>query len=182
MNILRRHATLFNFANRILDIVVLVVITWLAAKRLNHPELARMFMIYGSLITAVVLSFLGIYKSWRSFSIFDQIKSLLFAWMSVLFGFNIIILLLSNEQQLDILWPFALFRSSDFLFWALLVFIGLTLERAVVKTVLSYMRQRGYNQRSAYIVGGGEAGKRLGNIFTERKVWEKRVDKIYVSE
>ncbi|MFC1811513.1 sugar transferase [Thermodesulfobacteriota bacterium] len=169
MNILRRHATLFNFAHRILDIAVLLVITWLAAKRFNHPDLARMFMIYGSLITAVVFSFLGIYKSWRGFSIFDQIKSLLFAWMSVLIGFNIIILLLSNKEQLDILWPFALFRSPDFLLWALLVFIGLTFERVVVKVVLTFMRRRGYNQRSAYIAGAGEAGKKLGQFLIENK-------------
>ena len=75
MNILRRHITLFNFSNCILDIAILIVITWLAAERFDHPELARMFMIYGSLITAIVFSFLGIYKSWRGFSIFEQIKS-----------------------------------------------------------------------------------------------------------
>jgi putative colanic acid biosynthesis UDP-glucose lipid carrier transferase len=169
MNILRRHATLFNTFQRMLDIAVLLVITWLAEKQFNHPDLARIFMIYGSLITAVVFSFLGIYKSWRGFSIFDQIKNLLFAWLSVLIVFNIIILLLSNKQQLDILWPFALFRSSDFLLWAVLIFIGLTFERGVVKVVLAVMRRRGYNQRSAYIVGAGEAGKKLGKFLIENK-------------
>ena len=70
MNILRRHAALFNFSHRILDIAVLIGITLLAEKRFSHPELVRILVIYGSLITVVVFSFLGIYKSWRSFSIY----------------------------------------------------------------------------------------------------------------
>jgi len=52
MNILRRHATIFNFAHRILGIVILIVITRLASKRFSHPDLARTLVIYGSLITA----------------------------------------------------------------------------------------------------------------------------------
>jgi len=45
---------------------------------------------------------------------------------------------------------------------------ALTFKRVVVKAALTVMR-RGYNQRSAYIVGAGEAGKKLGKFLTENK-------------
>lgn len=79
----------------------------------------QVFAIYGSLILFVVFSLLNVYKSWRDSSLFTQIKFLLFAWFLVLIVFNLIILLLSNEQQLAFLWPYGLFKLPRFSYWAL---------------------------------------------------------------
>ncbi|HEU5322736.1 MAG TPA: undecaprenyl-phosphate glucose phosphotransferase, partial [Methylomirabilota bacterium] len=53
------------------------------------------------------------------------------------------------------------FRSSEYsrlvitLFWAASIVVG-SLSRAVFREVLRFARRRGYNQRYAVVVGGGE--------------------------
>jgi exopolysaccharide biosynthesis polyprenyl glycosylphosphotransferase len=168
-NILRRHALLFNMTQRALDIAILLAITWLFANRYGSPELMRVLAIYTSLFLVAIFSLFNIYKSWRSTFISDQIKMLVIAWSSVLIVFNIIILLLSNKEQLAVLWPYGLFQSPEFLYWSLFVFLGLAAFRVAVKTVLVFIRERGYNQRSAVIVGAGRTGTRVAKYLGESR-------------
>jgi putative colanic acid biosynthesis UDP-glucose lipid carrier transferase len=170
MNILRRYASLINAIHRIADIAILLIITWLVKKFYGQPELMRVLAIYGSLLLAIIFSLFNVYKSWRSISLLNQIKTLAFAWISVLLIFNILILLLSTEEQLAVLWPFCLFRDKTFLLWSLFVFLGITAVRIAARFSLAFFRKRGYNQRSAVIVGAGEAGRKLAH-FLHIKSW-----------
>ncbi|MBN1364094.1 MAG: sugar transferase [Syntrophaceae bacterium] len=154
MNILRRHALLFNFFQRVLDVVVLLLITWIVGKY-GPPELMGVFAICGSLLVIVIFSLFKIYKSWRSISVLTQIKTLFFAWICVLLVLGIPILILSRKA------PHVFFSLEEFVLWALFVFLGLTAIRVGVKLLLVFSRKRGYNQRSAIIVGAGGAGKKL---------------------
>ncbi len=169
MNILRKHAAFFNISQRVLDIVILLLITWLFGKKFGPTDLIKIFAIYGSLLLFAVFSLLNIYKSWRGVSISNQIKRLLVGWIIALVVFNIIILLVSNKEQFAVLWPFALFRSPEFLYWSVFVFAGLVVERLIVKLVLRSIRDRGYNQRSAVIVGAGKTGVKLAQYLRENK-------------
>jgi len=155
---LRKHALMFNIINRLLDLCILLIITWLVGRKYGSTELIRVFAIYGSLLMIVIFSLSGVYSSWRETSIPGQIRFLFFIWLLVLIIFNIIILLLCNKQQLDILWPFALFRAPEFLYWSALVFLGLVAERIIVRITLNSFRKKGYNQRTVVIAGAGEAG------------------------
>nr|CBX29359.1 unknown protein [uncultured Desulfobacterium sp.] len=74
--------------------------------------------------------------------LFSQIRALFFAWFSVLIVFNLIILLLSNKEQLKILFPFGLFNAPEFLYWSVFVFAGLAIERVIAKTVLHSIRKK----------------------------------------
>lgn len=169
MNILKQNAPLFNVGQRALDICILLGITWLVGKKFGPPELMQVFAIYGSLILFVVFSLLNMYKSWRNSSLFSQIKFLVFAWFLVLIVFNLIILLLSNEQQLAVLWPYGLFKCPEFSYWALFLLMGLALIRVTSKIALNLAREKGYNQRSAVIVGTGEAGIKLAEYLDQNK-------------
>ncbi|MBW1911353.1 MAG: sugar transferase [Deltaproteobacteria bacterium] len=170
MNILRRYASLINVINRILDIAILLIITWLVKKWFGQPELMRVLAIYGSMLMAAIFSLFNVYKSWRSFSLLNQIKTLFFAWVSALLIFNILILLLSTKEQLAVLWPFCLFRNKEFILWSLFVFFGITAIRVAARFLLVFFRKRGYNQRSAVIVGAGQAGRKLSQ-FLHTKSW-----------
>jgi putative colanic acid biosynthesis UDP-glucose lipid carrier transferase len=170
MNILRRYASLINVIHRIADVAILLIITWLVKKFYGQPELMRVLAIYGSLLLAIIFSLFNVYKSWRSISLSNQIKTLAFAWISVLLIFNILVLLLSTKEQLDVLWPFCLFRDKQFLLWSLFVFLGITAVRLAARFLLAFLRKRGYNQRSAFIVGAGEAGRKLAH-FLHIKTW-----------
>jgi len=169
MNILRKHAPLINFFQRILDVAILLFVTWLVEKWLGLTELMRILAIYGSLLLAIIFSLFDIYKSWRSIPLVNQIKSLLFAWIFVLIIFNILILLLSNKEQIAILWPYCLFCYEEFDLWALFVFLGLAVVRVVAKSFLIFIRGKGYNQRQAVIAGAGEAGTKIAKHLEENK-------------
>ena len=162
MNILRRHALLFNFFQRALDVVVLLLITWIVG-RYGPRELMGVLAICGSLLVIVIFSLFKIYKSWRSISVLTQIKTLFFAWVCVLSVLGLLLLLLSRKEL------YGLFRPDEFVLWALLVFLGLTAIRVAVRLLLVFSRKRGYNQRSAIIVGAGEAGKKLAKYLIENR-------------
>jgi len=167
MNLLRRYAPLFNIIQRILDISILLAVTWLVKRWYGQPDLMRVLAIYGTLLLVVIFSLFNVYRSWRSISLTNQMKTLLLAWITVLLVFNVLILLLSNKAQLAILWPFCLFKTSEFLVWSVLVFLGILSVRVATKWLLVFFRKRGYNQRRAVIVGAGDAGKELAKYLDE---------------
>ncbi len=162
MNILRRHALLFNFIQRVLDVVVLLLTTWVVG-RYGLPELMGVLAICGSLLVIVIFSLFKIYKSWRSISVLTQIKTLFFAWVCVLSVLGLLLVLLSKKEL------YGLFRPDEFVLWALLVFLGLTAIRVAAKLLLVFSRKRGYNQRSAIIVGAGEAGKKVAKHLIDNR-------------
>jgi exopolysaccharide biosynthesis polyprenyl glycosylphosphotransferase len=169
MNIIGKNVLLPNILYRMLDIVVLIGITWLVSGKSSHAELMRLLTIYGSLLMLVIFSACGIYKSWRVAFVSNQFKRLLLAWCAVLVVFNIIILLLSNQEQLAILWPYCLFKSPEFNSWALYVYLGLAAYRLLVKLGLAVFRESGYNQRTAVIVGAGRSGRKLAQYLDENR-------------
>ncbi|MBU1183254.1 MAG: hypothetical protein KKE00_01065 [Proteobacteria bacterium] len=160
----RKHALMFNIINRLLDLSILLIITWLVGQKYGSTELIKVFAICGSLLMIVIFSLSGIYKSWRETSIPGQIRFLFLAWLSVLIIFNVIILLLCNSQQMVVLWPFALFRAPEFLYWSALVFLGLAAERIIVKITLNSLRKKGFNKRTVVIAGAGEIGAEAGHV------------------
>lgn len=159
----------FNIGQRVLDIAILLFITWITEKILGSTQLMKVLAIYGSLLVAVIFSLSHLYKSWRGVSVGNQIKALFLAWVCVLVVFNVIVLLLSNKDQLAVLWPLCLFRSPEFLLWSLLVFVALAAERIGLRTILMYYRTKDYNKRRAVIVGAGEAGKMVAKYLADNK-------------
>jgi len=162
VNILRRHALLFNFFQRVLDVGVLLLITWIVG-RYGPRELMGVLAVCGSLLVIGIFSLFKVYKSWRSISVLTQIKTLFFAWVCVLSILGLLLVLLSKKEL------YGLFRPDEIVLWALLVFLGLTAIRVAVKLLLVFSRKRGYNQRSAIIVGAGEAGKKLAKHLIDNR-------------
>jgi putative colanic acid biosynthesis UDP-glucose lipid carrier transferase len=156
-----------NIFRRVLDVLILLGITWLMERWQGQTDLMRVLAIYGSLLLIVLFALLNVYRSWRGISLFKELKTLFFSWVSVLVIFNILLLLLSNKEQLAVLWPFCLFKVPLFLLWALVVFMGLAFLRIITEIVLLFFRKKGYNQRSAVIVGAGDAGKELAKYLAE---------------
>jgi len=162
VNVLRKHALFFNFIQRALDVVILLLITWVIG-RYGPRELMGVLAICGSLLVIVIFSLFRVYKSWRSISVLTQIKAVFFAWVCVLSVLGLLLVLLSKKELYD------LSKPDEFVLWALLVFLGLTAIRVAVKLLLVFSRKRGYNQRSAVIVGAGEAGKKLAKYMIENR-------------
>ncbi|MBN1953284.1 MAG: hypothetical protein JW801_18910, partial [Bacteroidales bacterium] len=81
---LRSHPTLFVLLRRILDVVILLGVTFLAEKRFGQTDLMRIMAIYCSILMIIIFSLFNMYKSWRGVSVLKEIKTLLIAWVSVL--------------------------------------------------------------------------------------------------
>ena len=167
MPFLKPYSGTINIFRRILDVLILLFITSLVERWQGQTELMRILAIYGSLLLIVLFELFNVYRPWRGISLSKEIKTLFFSWISVLITFNVLLLLLSNEEQLAVLWPFCLFTVNVFLLWALLVFVGLASLRIITKLILLFFRKKGYNQRSAVIAGEGNAGKELAKYLLE---------------
>jgi len=164
---LKSHSSILNIFRRILDVFILLGITWLVERWQGQADLMRVLAIYGSLLLIVLFGLFNVYRSWRGLSLFKEIKTLFFSWISVLVIFNVLLMLLSTKEQLAVLWPFCLFKVPVFLLWALVVFIGLASLRIITELVLLFFRKKGYNQRTAVIVGAGDAGRELAKYLME---------------
>jgi putative colanic acid biosysnthesis UDP-glucose lipid carrier transferase len=158
-----------NISQRILDLIILVVLTRAAAGKMFPEALSKVLVVYCSLLMVVVFSLFKMYQSWRKTGVRHQIRILILAWLTVLAAFNLIIILLSNKEQLAVLTPYGLFASAGFNLWALLVFGALAAARLVVRAVLGVARSRGYNQQVAVIIGAGDTGRKLAHYLIENR-------------
>jgi len=169
MNVLKRNGPLLGVIQCLLDVTILLCVTFFISSRHFPAEVVRVLAIYGSLLLVVVFSMFKMYKSWRGSYFSNQIHRLFLAWGTALLLFNIIIFLLVDRDLQTALWPFVLFNSRDFLFWSLYIFMGFIAVRFLIKLLLVFIREKGYNQRHAVIVGSGEAGKRTAGYLLENK-------------
>lgn len=169
MALLKTRGPLLGAVQCFLDVTVLLCVTYFISSRHFPEDVVRVLAIYGSLLLVVVFVMFKMYKSWRGSYFSHQIKKLVLAWTTVLFLFNLIVFLLVSRELQIALWPFVLFRSKHFLFWSFYIFMGFLALRFVVKLLLVLVREKGYNQRHAIIVGSGEAGKRAALYLTENK-------------
>jgi putative colanic acid biosynthesis UDP-glucose lipid carrier transferase len=165
----RGSNTYMTVARLGIDLIILVAFTLSAGDRLIPNELAKVLVVYCSFLMVVVFSLFHMYQPWQKAGLVHQIRTLAVAWGTVLVVFNLIILLLSNKDQLALLTPFGLFSSSGFNFWAVLVFSGLAAVRAVVQAALGLIRSRGYNQQVAIIIGAGDTGQKLARYLVENR-------------
>ncbi|WP_457570822.1 sugar transferase [Desulfovulcanus sp.] len=159
-NILKTHSTLFRTLFHILDPLIVVLLTYvLYSLGIVVPhDLAKILAIYGSLLTAIIFPFFGLYRSWRGESLLLEARSVLGAWVVVLIGFNALILLLANGEQLKILWPYGLFKVESFWIWSVACFLGMGAVRIGFRLFFRYIRKYGLNQRMAVIAGAGQVG------------------------
>jgi exopolysaccharide biosynthesis polyprenyl glycosylphosphotransferase len=156
-------------SQRLLDVAILVLITVAVPDNLIPKELAKVLSVYCSFLIIVVFPLFHLYQSWRKIWILHQIRVLAMAWLTVLIIFNLIIILLSNKEQLAVLRPFGLFASTGFNYWALMVFAGLGAIRVILHTIMGFIRSRGHNLQTAIIIGAGDTGRKLGRYLYNNK-------------
>lgn len=166
---IRGSNTSLNIFQRAIDLTILIALTLAVGDRLIPKDLARVLAVYCSFLMVVIFSLFHMYQSWRKTGIIHQIRILAVAWSAVLVAFNLIIILLSNREQLTVLTPFGLFISAGFNYWALFVFSGLVAARVIVNTALGVVRNRDYNQQKAIIIGAGGTGQKLAQYLSRNR-------------
>jgi len=168
--LLKEHATLVDYLSRLTDpLLALLCIQGLGNSFhvLHPPMFVKVLSILLPILVLFIFPLFDLYKSWRGMPIRTELRQLFLGWITTLLCFHVITLLLADQKQFAILWPFGIFRVKGVLFTAGLTFIVLAIYRVVLRTALRYARSRGYNVRRVIIVGAGELGKRLAGTILD---------------
>ena len=140
---------------RLIDIVSIVLVGWL----LIPSEVSRDFIeVYAwSLFVAVVVSTLafpafGVYGSWRGMRLLRLLRQVLFAWTSVVLIVATLFFLFKVGEQVSRFWLLAWWFATMMTMWS---------ARAVVYSLLGYMRKTGANHKHVVVLGDDAACERV---------------------
>lgn len=151
---LHAHASRVSFLQRLLDAALIFFVygallvwsdgTWDAVRIVA--------VVLAVIVFALIAEMQGVYRSWRTSSLADEISSVTSIWSFVVF----ILLVLAFATKTS-----AIFSRIMMLGWFVTVPILLAAIRLVARGGLRYARRRGANIRTVAIVGNNPVGHRL---------------------
>jgi len=170
---LKRHgSSLFEYSTAVR---VLYAVTDLAAVTLaavvsyflvfgyqGVPTSYQVGVLVGVLLTNIIYSQAGAYDSWRGRSLFDQLRTLLIGWFSVMALMILLAFLLDAGEQFSRLW---------LLYWAVGGLGMLLLSRLGATLAVREARARGWNHKRIVVVGAGEWGSEVMRRIREAANW-----------
>jgi exopolysaccharide biosynthesis polyprenyl glycosylphosphotransferase len=131
-----------------------------------HPLNQYVLLLFGILpIWALLLSSVGFYRSHRTLPLGEEI----WAAAKVAFGGTAILVLLIYGMRLEFVsrWFLVLFGCVNFLL--------LASEKVALRTLSRWVRQRGFNFRTALIVGTGPKASQFADFLEAHSHWGFRV-------
>jgi putative colanic acid biosynthesis UDP-glucose lipid carrier transferase len=157
--LLRKNSSLISFLQRVVDGFFIFIIYWIGnvlhdgtwdAKRILVAVLAvSLFAFFAELK--------GLYNSWRTSSLVDEIRTLLSIWLVV--AFVLLILAFSTKTA-------EMFSRLVTLMWFFIAPLVLIAVRLAVRRLLRHFRRNGANMRTAAVVGNNPIGYRLAEHLT----------------
>jgi len=151
--LLKEYATPLSYIARIMDILCVLLGGLLAyGWRFNHISIDtnyQILLILGVLLTFIIFSIAGIYRSWRGSHWFSHVRAVIGAWIIVLIILIIIGFLTKTSTMFSRQW---------FVVWAICSGTLLIGFRMSLQVILRYIRTRGLNHRRIIIVGAGDLG------------------------
>lgn len=173
---LKNNASVFRVLFHLMDPLIVVIASKALYYFLDQSELGtngaliRALAVYGPILVLLIFPVFKMYRSWRGQPLPAELKTVLGAWFTVLIALNAFILLLANEEQRQILWPYGLFQLEIFWEWSFTSLASLCLVRVLVRFIFRFLRRLGYNQRSAVIIGAGQIGRNI-TANLEKQTW-----------
>ncbi len=155
--LIKPYASQFSFVSRCLDsllIVMAIGIVGLIDDSAVHSEYWMIGLLAG-LLHQVLADFTEIYRSWRSETLWAEAKQVIQCW------FIVFALVFAGGRLLDT--DFPLFNWPMAAQWFITVLMLLLFWRLLVRVVLRQLRQRGYNTRTAAIVGTGSLAQEVAS-------------------
>jgi putative colanic acid biosynthesis UDP-glucose lipid carrier transferase len=155
---LRSHANAIVLFTRILDALTvglsgMAVYGWRFAWRGFLPPIEyNTLILIAVLSTAVIFPLMGVYNSWRVQSLFSAALRVLGAWLWVLLGVFTFLVLMKSGAVYSRIWLVS---------WFIVVACLLVFERLLVYRLLRLARGKGFNRRTAVVVGCGELAQEL---------------------
>ncbi len=130
-------------------------------------------MVLASIIVFQMIGgFTDFYRSWRGVRITFELRVVLQSWiLTVLISFGILSLVHIVNENISI-----------FLTWFLIVCVGFIVSRLIIRFVIGYLRNKGYNTRNVAIMGSLPAGIRLAESLRDAHWMGFKVLGIYDEE
>jgi len=116
------------------------------------PQNYLSISIVAAVFSLLIFPLYGLYHSWRGKSLFDQVRSVLIGWGTVLGSVIVLLFLLKYSEQ---------FSRSWLLQWFILGTFFILFIRLLTYWLLGLMRSKGFNYRSVVVVGAGDLGKEV---------------------
>lgn len=151
---LHAYASRVSFLQRLLDAALIfsvygVLLVWSDGTWDTVRIVAAVLAVF---VFALIAEMHGVYRSWRTSSLADEIRTVISIWTFVVFA--LLVLAFATKTS-------AIFSRIMMLSWFVAVPILLAAVRLVARGGLRYARNRGANIRTVAIVGNNSVGHRL---------------------
>jgi len=152
--VLHANASIVTSIQRISDTLIIAISFWLITlARKEHFSLSQWVILLGVLcIFQIMVEAFRVYRSWCGESIWNEIYCVELVWTISLVAFYFF-----NEKIINIS---SLVIGYNTL-WFIVVATALATFRIALRLILKIIRSKGYNSRTAVIVGAGKLGKHL---------------------
>ena len=159
---IREHQHSFSFAYRLVDLIAinLCLLAAVGIRGVDWHERFFLLGLLGSILFVFISESIGLYKSWRSDSFTHLALTVLLGW----------------SLSLSILVFVAYFSktSEDYSrivvgVWGITTAVSLIFWRYCFRIALGKIRSKGFNTRTAVIIGGSSTGVDLGKNLIQAK-------------
>ena len=158
--------------NRAVDGVWIIISLWLVAKWLGQPwnNASTMLALFGVIVFVIASSINNLYRSWRITPLYIEAWRILWCWcITVLF-----IAFIAYNIKLAYVFPRELMW-----WWFVITPLLLSGTRITIRVLLRYFRVRGYNYRTAAIIGANDMGVQLADNINKSAWMGLRIEGFY---
>lgn len=143
---------------RLSDVMAIIIVLWVAMRirGVSWSELYVLAAVLGSVIFYLFAQVSRAYRSWRMASFKETLGPVLISWMLTVFALLFLAYVTKHTGE---------FSRIAMSIWILLVPVVLTSWRYGFRSILRYMRARGYNLRTVAIGGMSEKAEELGRYL-----------------
>jgi len=160
MGILKRNANLFLIFSQILNPILVSVIGYLSFRVYLQgkpgfeifPMRYQIAILVALLFTIIVFSQFEVYRPWRGMRLFQEVKTISLAWITVLLGLVMLAFLTKTTTEFSRVWTIS---------WWTTTWLSIVLIRVSIQISMRFMRTRGWNKRQIVIAGAGALGQRI---------------------
>lgn len=157
---LREYASALSITARFLDVLCVflggLIAYFIAFGNLTLPISYRIAILIGVLLSVIVFSFSGLYRSWRGQGWFNQARILTVSLASVIIILVTIAYLTNTSLLFSRLWMGL---------WVICSLSMLLLFRFSLNHLLRILRASGFNRRKIIIIGAGDLGTRVARAL-----------------
>lgn len=158
--LIRPHQSKLSWVHRMIDVLLLIcmlfVSTWLYDVSWNeHYDIAL-----ASAVTLLILFSAqhDLYRSWRVYGLMQELLQLYVVWAYVIVGLLLFAFVTKTTTE---------YSRLAISTWLILAPAFMTFSRLVMRNILYSLRKRGWNTRSAVVVGANEQGVRFAKTLTD---------------